>query len=181
MGKEKKPPSELVLAAEALEEELARTETLSRSVRRIRLDGEKALDRATEELAQLSALPERLGERLKALSTAITHLQERQQQALEPLATFAAHLQQRRDSFVTHMQAFAELGTAAGQLNAALTNGAMNGASLAEAERRLQEIADRARTLFEAARDDDFPEIARETDVLKQRMGALRKRLASKS
>jgi chromosome segregation ATPase len=181
MGKDKKPPSEIVLAAEALEEELARTEALSRSVRRIRLDGEKNIDRAAGELAQVLALPDRLGERLNALSSAMAHLQERQQTALEPLATFAAHLQQRQELFAKHMQAFAALGNAAGQLNATLTKGAKDGASFAEAERRLQEIADGARALFEAARGDEFPDIAREADVLKQRMGALRKRLASKS
>jgi len=42
----------------------------------------------------------------------------------------------------------------------------------------LQDLADGARALFEAARDDDFPEIAREADVLKQRMASLRNRLA---
>ena len=181
MGKDKKAPSEMVLAAEALEEELARTEAMSRAVRRIRLDGEKNLDRAAEELAQVLALPERLGERLKALSTAMVHLQNRQQEALEPLANFAALLQQRRNLFVKHMQAYTELGTAAGELNSTFANGGTNTAALAEADRRLQEISDRARALFEAARDDEFPEIAREADVLKQRMGALRKRLAPKS
>jgi chromosome segregation ATPase len=181
MAKEKKPPSELVLAAEALEEALSRAEAMSRSVRRIRLDGEKNLDRAADELAQVLALPDSLGEQLKALSTAMAHLRDRQALALEPLATFAAHLQQRRELLAKHMQAFAELGSAASELSASLASAPTNGASLAEADRRLQEIADRARSLFEAARDDEFPEIAREADVLKQRMAALRKRLPPRS
>lgn len=181
MGRDKKPRSEIVLAAEALEEELARTEALSRAVRRIRLDGEKNLDRAAEELGQVLALPERLGERLQGLSAAMAGLQERQQSALEPLANFAAYVQQRRESFATHMQAFAELGNAAGALSAALASGGTNDASLGEADHRLQAIVDRARALFEAARGDDFPEIAREADVLKQQMAALRKRLVGKS
>lgn len=181
MDRDKNPRAEIVLAAEALEEELARTEAMSHSLRRIRLDSEKNLDRAAEELGQVRALPERLGERLQALSTAMVHLQERQQSALEPLATFATHVQQRRDLFATHMQAFAELGHAAGELSAALANGGTNDASLGEADRRLQEIVDRARALFEAARGDDFPALAREADVLKQRMAALHKRLALRS
>ena len=171
----------MVLAAQALEEELARTEAMSQAVRRIHLDRDKNLDRAAEELGQVLALPERLGERLKALSAAMTELQERQRLALEPLATFAVHLQQRRDLFATHMGAFADLGKAAGELSAALTGGGTNDAALGEANRRLQELVDRARTLFEAARGDDFPEIAREADVLKQRMAALRKRLVAQS
>ena len=48
----------------------------------------------------------------------------------------------------------------------------------ARAEARLQELSDGARAVFEAARAADFPEIAREADVLKQRMAALRKRLS---
>jgi ABC-type transporter Mla subunit MlaD len=177
MGSDKKPRPEIVLAAEALEEELARTEAMSQSLRRIRLDGEKNLDRAADELGQVLALPERIGERLRSLSTAMAHLQARQQAALEPLATFATYVQQRRDLFAIHMQTFAQLGHAAGELSAALGSGGTNAASLGEADRRLQEIVDRARALFEAARDDDFPSIAREADVLKQRMAALRKRL----
>jgi chromosome segregation ATPase len=179
--KDKKPPSAIVLAAEALEEELARTEALSQAVRRIRLDRDKNLDRAADELGQVLALPERLGERLQALSAAMTELQERQRLALEPLATFATYLQQRRDLFAAHMQAFADLGRAAGELSAALTSGGTNDAALGEADRHLQEIVDQARALFEAARDDDFPEIAREADVLKQRIATLRKRLVAKS
>lgn len=181
MGKDKKPRAAIVLAAEALEEELARTEAMSQSVRRIRLDREKNFDRAAGELGEVLALPERLGERLQALSAAMAQLQERQQAALEPLATFATQLQQRRELFATHMQAFAALGKAAGELSVTLASGGANAAALAEAGKRLQEIAERARALFEAARADDFPEIARQADVLKQQMTTLRKRLVLES
>jgi hypothetical protein len=177
MGKDKKPPSKLVLAAEELEAELDRAEVLSRAVRRIRLDGEKNLNRAAEELGQLLSLPERLGERLNALSTAMSELQARQLAALEPLAAFAGQVQQRQQLFGTHMQVFAELGKAAGILGADLGSSEVTEMALAEADGRLQQIAELARSLAEAARVDDFPELAEQADVLKQQMTALRKRL----
>ena len=76
-----------------------------------------------------------------------------------------------------HMQTFGALGAAAGQVNDQLAASGGDRAALAQAEARLREISDGARALFEAARADDFPEIAREADVLKQRMAALQKRL----
>jgi hypothetical protein len=119
MTKSAKPAPEIVRAAEALEEEMARLETI------------------------------RLQERMKA--------------------------------YETHMQSFAVLGQAAGALNATLAAEPGDRAALSSAEARLQELAAAALTLFEAARADDFPEIAREADALKQRMLALRKRLARPS
>jgi chromosome segregation ATPase len=177
MTRTAKPTAEIVRAAEALDEELVRLETTSRSVRRIRLDTDKALARAAAELKETLALPERLAERLQALGQAMVRLQERQQEALAPLAKFAVELQERMKAYEGHMQRFAVLGQAAGELNATLAGGPADMAALVSVDARLQEIADAARTLFESARDDAFPEIAREADVLKQRMSALRKRL----
>jgi chromosome segregation ATPase len=177
MTRTAKPMAEIVRAAEALDEELVRLETTSRSVRRIRLDTDKALARAAAELKETLALPERLAQRLQALGAAMARLQERQQEALAPLAMFAVQLQERMKAYEGHMHRFAVLGQAAGELNATLAGGPTDMAALVSVDARLQEIADAARTLFEGARDDGFPEIAREADVLKQRMSALRKRL----
>jgi uncharacterized protein YPO0396 len=147
-------------------------------VRRIRLDTDKTLARAAAELNETLALPEGMARRLQALGEAMARLQERQQEALAPLATFAVQLQERMKAYEGHMQRFAALGQAAGELNATLAGDPGDRpAALVSVDARLQEIVEAARTLFEGARDDDFPEIAREADVLKQRMSALRKRL----
>lgn len=177
MTRTAKPIAEIVRAAEALEAELVRLETTSRSVRRSRLDTEKALARAAAELNETLALPEGLTLRLRELGEAMARLQERQQEALAPLATFAVQLQERMKAYEGHMQRFAVLGQAAGELNATLASGPGDRPALASVDARLQEIVEAARTLFEGARDDEFPDIAREADVLKQRMSALRKRL----
>ena len=177
MSRSDKPVPEMVRAAEALEEEIVRLEAISRSARKIRLNSDKNIARAAAELNEALTLPERLAERLRALATAMGNMQERQQAALEPLAAFAVEIQQRMQRLEGHMNSFATLGKAAGEVNAQLAGGQADRAAVALAEARLQEISDAARALFEAARDDDFPEVAREADVLKQRMAALRRRL----
>ena len=177
MSKVGKPVPEIVSAAEALEEEIARLEAISRSSRKVRLNSDKNIARAAAELNEALTLPERLAERLRALATAMGHMQERQQAALEPLAAFAVEIQRRMQRLEQHMQSFGALGKAAGEVNAQLAAGQGDRSALAQVETRLQEISEAARALFDAARDDDFPEVAREADVLKQRMAALRRRV----
>jgi hypothetical protein len=182
MAKPIQPRSELVVAAEAVEEEVARMEVMSRSVRRIRLDGEENLARAAEQLSEALGLPERMAPRLAALSSAMARLQERQQQALEPLAMFAGAIQTRRRRLDEHMQVFAALGKAAGEVSTDLAAGSPNDdVAIARAKTQLHEISDKAKALFEAAHADDFPDVAREADVLKQRVTDLRKRLGQQA
>jgi hypothetical protein len=178
MAKPPKPRSDLIVAAEQLEDEIARMEVMSRAVRRIRLDSEENIARAAEQLNEALGLPERMAPRLQALSAAMAHMQQRQTEALEPLAMFATAIQTRRRRLEAHMQTFAALGKTAGDMNSELAAGAKDDVAVARAKTQLQELADQARALSEAARADDFPTIAREADVLKQRMADLRKRLA---
>jgi len=180
MAKPAKPVPEIVRVAEELEAEVARLESIAWAAKKARLDSEKNIVKAAGELKEAIAMPGRLAERLQALAAAMARMQERQQAALEPLTAFAATIQQRTAKLGQHMEAFATLGRAAGEVSAALatTSDAADEAARMAADGRLQEISDGARALFEAARDDDFPEIAREADVLKQRMASLRKRLA---
>jgi hypothetical protein len=179
MAKEKQPASEIVGAAEALEDEIARLETLSKSARKIRLTSGKNLSRAAAELNETLALPERLAQRLQDVAQALARMQERQQAAIEPLTTFAVEVQRRTQLLGEQMQRFDALGKAAGEINAELAASQGDRAAVARAQARLLEISDAARALFEAARAADFPEIAREADVFKQRMAALHARLGS--
>jgi len=180
MAKHEKVVPEIVRVAEELEAEMAQLESIARAAKKARLDSEKNIAKAAGDLSEAVTMPGRMAERLQALSAAMARLQERQQAALEPLAAFAVEIQQRTLRLGQHMESFATLGRAAGEVSAALATAteAPDEAARGAVDARLQDIADGARALFEAARDDDFPEIAREADVLKQRMGSLRKRLA---
>lgn len=170
--------SELVRAAEALETELVQLETTSRALRKLRLTSEKTIVRAAKDLQEILTVPEKLGVQLQALASAMAELQARQQAALEPLSAFANELQARMERLNEHMQAFAALGKTAGEVTQRLQ--AAHGdrsAVLVEVSSELGKLSDGARALFDAARADDFPEVAREADTLKQRVLSLRKRL----
>lgn len=177
MSKPDKRVAEIVRAAEELEDELGQLETLSRAVRKNRLDSEKSIVRAAKELSEALALPERLATGLRGLATAMREMETRQHAALEPLAAFAQEVQARMKKLEEHMRAFAALGKAAGEATA-LLQGAGERAELVESAKvQLSGIADGARALLEAARADDFPDVAREADALKQRVTALRRKL----
>ncbi|HVW27955.1 MAG TPA: hypothetical protein VHC69_21475 [Polyangiaceae bacterium] len=177
MAKGKDVP-ELVRAGQRLEDEVARLEALSRSVRKIPLDSEKNITRAAQELKEALALPERLGGGLQALAAAMEQMQSRQQAALEPLSAHAQKIQERAVQLGTYMHAFAELGNAAGATTALLkTEGGDRNAIVEQAQQELAKILERARSLAEDARGNDFPDVAREADALRQRVATLRKRL----
>lgn len=177
MAKLDKPLSEIVVAAQALEDELAHLESIARSVQKIHLNGEKALMRAATELKQTLEMPNRLSERLLAVGTALSHMQARQQAALSPLVAMSAQIEERVARLQEHMETFGALGKAAGEVSALLAQGTDKPAALEHAAKQVQEISERARALFEAARADDFPDVAREADVLKQRLAAMSKQL----
>ena len=178
MAKGEKQVPELVRAAQSLESELANLEALSKSTRKIQLNSDRSIARAAKELSGALALQDRLAEGLQTLAAAIANLQSRQEAALTPLATFATEIQQRMQRLGEHMQAFAALGTSASEVTALIqaANGEHSGI-IASVGAQLAEISEGARVLCEAARVDDFPDVAREADALKQRTAALRRRL----
>ncbi len=70
MSKAEGSQSELGRAAEAVERGLARLEELSASVCKMRLHSEKSIARATRELEEALAQPERLADGLRRLAEA---------------------------------------------------------------------------------------------------------------
>ena len=169
---------ELVRAAQAVESEIVTLEERSRSVRKIRLHSDKSIARAVKELNEALEMPDRIGEGLRGLVAAMERMQARQQAALEPLAACAASIQQRAQQLGQHMEAFARLGKAAGDVATLIqVEGGDHASVLDQVEAKLTSITEEARSVFEAARSDDFPEVAREADALKQRILALRGRL----
>lgn len=182
MSKAEKELPELVRVADALEHELAKLEALSRSVRKIRLNSEKTIARAATELKQTLELQDGLAQGLAALAGAMSRMQARQGAALEPLAAFATEIQERMQKLEQHMQAFAALGARASEVTALLqSNDGERNAIIDRVDESLAELCERARVQSEAARIDDFPDVAREADALKQRVAALRRRLGAKT
>jgi uncharacterized coiled-coil DUF342 family protein len=177
-----KESSVLVGAARALEAELLNLESLTRAARKIPLNSEKNITRAAKELEAALTLPDRMAAGLQALASAMATMQARQQAALEPLAEFATQIQARHQRLTEHMRAYAALGSAAAEVTARIqSNEGDRAGVVSDVEAQLARIASNAKALFDAAHADDFPELAREADALKQRASSLRRRLDSKA
>jgi DNA-binding transcriptional regulator GbsR (MarR family) len=177
VAKNGKNVSELVRAAEELESELERLEALSEVAQRTRLDSEKNIAKATKELGEVLEMPNRLAERLGSLATAMKHVEARQKAALDPLGARTDAILERKRKLEEHMRAFATLGKAAEEAIALLNSEQERSVLVEDLKKKLDQIADEAKVVFEAARADDFTEVARESDALSKRAAALRRKL----
>jgi hypothetical protein len=176
MTKNGKSTSELVTAALMLEHDLAELESLARTLRKHRLDSEKSIVRAARELSDVLKLPEALSAGLLALGQAIQEMQQRQQTAIDTLANYAGELRDRKQLLQEYMATYVTLGQAVAEIGEVLLVPDQV-AGVASARERLDAVAEGARALSEATRKDDFPELTKEADALKQRATALARRL----
>jgi DNA repair exonuclease SbcCD ATPase subunit len=186
MTKSPHPASELVRCAEAVERELRRLEELSRGAVQAKLNSEKNIGRAGRALQQALEQQERLAEELRAFGQAIQGMQARQEAAMEPLGARASELQARMSRLGEHVQRFSVLGMKAKEAAEALSElsepaqrqGAETVSLLIDADERVRGLVDEANAMARAAEADDFPDIARESHALGQRVQAMRKRLS---
>jgi len=187
MAKSPDQTSELLRCAEVVERELRRLEEFSRSARNVRLSSEKNLARAARGLQQALEQQERLAQELRALGQAMGGMQARQEAAMTPLHARALELQSRMTRHGEHMQRFAALGSKAKEVVAALVetsaagvdaHGAAGASLLLDADQRIRDLVEEVHAMSEAAKADDFPEIAKEAHSLEQRLRAARDRLS---
>jgi DNA repair exonuclease SbcCD ATPase subunit len=182
-------PPELVSTAEAVEAEVRRLEELSHQACNTKLNSEKNIARAARELQQTLEQRERLAETLRTLGQVLERMQARQQAALEPLSARANEIQERMGRLTEHMQRFGAVGTQAGEVARALQTlpdtrpsepGALKSAAstLMEVDERFVALVAEAKDLAQSAQAEDFPEVAREADALKQKLHAMRAHLA---
>jgi hypothetical protein len=187
MGKSADQASELIRCAEVVERELRRLEELSRSARNIKLSSEKNIARAARGLQQTMAQQEHLGQQLRALGQAMLGMQTRQEAAMLPLQARAVELQARMARHSEHLQRFGALGSKAKDVLEAVVEissagadaqGTESAARLIDADDRFRDLVDEVRLMTDAAKADEFPEIAREAHSLEQRLQAARTRLS---
>ena len=187
MAKSKDQAQDLMRCAEVVERELRRLEELSRNARNIKLSSEKNIARAARGLQQAMEQQERLAEELRALGQAMLGMQARQEAAVVPLQARATEVQSRMARHSEHMQRFGALADKAKGAIAALlelsssgadVQGAEGAALMISADERVRELIDETRAMAEAARADEFPEIASEAHALEQRVRSMRERLS---
>ena len=181
----------LSAAADALEAELQRYESLAVELQRERVDSEKALRRAAQRLVALQASDARLGEHVQALVAAINGARDRQQALATAVQARAAEVQTRSDRLTSLLQQWETLGSDAAEVNHLIQRLAPDGGEppkapetngggadgFVEVEARLGRLADDAARLAASALEDEFPELGRRAESLRLQLTSAKNKL----
>lgn len=197
--RDKSPSSELVAAAEALESQLTRFESLADQLHKSPLNSEKSLERASKLLRDVAEQDQVLNASVSALVAAVTAARDRQQTQAEAVNARAEELQQRAETFKSLLERYGELGKSAAELNQRMQEFAAKRAQAQTPEQnaeligtldalneRMVQVADEAQSVTKLAEEQDFTDVGRQADSLRQqllsarnKLGLLRKGLAS--
>lgn len=184
----KNQESPLLSAARALAENVSRFETLSQELSRLPVSSDKSLQRARQALQACSEHEAKLAQSLRAFAEAMQALQESQRHCMDVTAEAAARVQKRQEQRTLLEERLALLGASAREVSqpvAALFGapGEAPGESpdlmapLAEVERRLDGVIGDASSLCDAARADEWHDLERDTQSLREQLQALRNRV----
>jgi DNA repair exonuclease SbcCD ATPase subunit len=180
--------SELVNAAMAIEEELRKFETLAEEVRTGEMRSQKSLERMGKLLNQVADCDERMVANMRSLLTVLNGWRDRQQTLAGEVNTRALELQERTKVYQSLMERFAALGQEASSLSANMqqvANRTQAGeamkaeeiiSSLQTVNERMTAVADSAGSLATDAQAQDFVDIARDAESLRQQLLAARNR-----
>lgn len=180
--------SELVNAAMAIEEELRKFESLAAEVRTGEMRSQKHLERMGKLLNQVADCDERMVANMRSLLTVLNGWRDRQQTLAAEVNARALELQERTKVYQSLMERFAALGQEAGTLSANMqqvANRTQAGepmkaeeiiSSLQMVNERMTSVADNAGSLASDAQAQDFVDIARDAESLRQQLLAARNR-----
>jgi cytochrome c556 len=191
MSKRDKTTSELVAAAEALEAQLTRFESLAEQFRKAPLNSEKSLERASKLLRDVAEQDQQLNASVSALVAAVTATRDRQQTQAESVNARAQELQQRAETFKTLLERYGALGQSAAELNQRMQEfAAQRNKSQGTGEQnaeligildalndRMGQVADEAQAVTGLAEEQDFTDIGRQADSLRQQLLSARNKL----
>ena len=187
MSKGKDVPP-LVAAAAALDDELRGLTELARGTKGEALDGEKFMARATRALTASVDQQARIEQRLRELVAEIERARVAQQENIDVLVHVARDVEARAKSRDGLLARFGALGQSAGHVNVLaveLSRRKSEGADDTEVLERLTAIelemagvVAEAEVLTEAAKAENWPEIARQADGVRQQMLAAKNKLA---
>ena len=188
MTKQRDERSELVVAAEALDRELARFADLARQIEKEPLGNQKSLDRMVGLFKQIGEVEAGLRGSMEELQKALGAAQRTQQSQVEAVNTRATELEARLVTFRELHARFEALGQVALHVNESLV--ALGGKKLAETGDpsavaaalpdlvgSLTRATDAAKDLVTAAEEKNFPDLARSTETLRQQILAAQNRL----
>ncbi len=173
----------LVDAAQTIEDEQRKLESLASALQRTKLQSEKSIAKAARELQEALEQQEQLAKSLQGLGLAMARMQERQQAAVALLGARAEDIQTRRARLSELMLRYAALGAKAAELLQLLSQSletADRKKAVEDAKTHLAEIVEEAASLAKIGRAEDFTELAHEADVLKQKFHAIKNQLGTK-
>ena len=170
------PTSELVAATAAVEAELERFEAATAAFGKISLSSQKHLERATKALNELADGDQRVVDSVQLLVKAIGSVRERQMAQVELIKVKADELKSRSVVFQTLENELAQLGDDASSLSLKLKETPGLSPPL-ELDAGMGELAVKAKTLADRAKNEDFDDLSRVADGLRQQILALRAKL----
>jgi len=172
---EQEKTNELSEAALALDRELRRFEELAAQARRMKLDTEKGLERATEALTRAAESQDRIHGHVQQLVAAVGAARQRQESDAKALMARAEEIAARRREFAEVLGRMSRLGEMAKEIQVALQAGP---ASFEQVESRMQAIADEAASILAAAREKEMEDVARQAEELRHQILAAKNKVA---
>ncbi len=168
-------PNELSEAALALDRELRRFEDLAAQAGHLKLDTEKALDRATEALTRAAESQDLIHGHVRHLVEAVASARQKQEDDARALIARAGEIAARRKEFAEVLQRMAGLGLMAKEVQQALQAGP---ASFDQVQSRMQAIADEAAGIARIALEKQMEDVLRQAEALKVQVLAAKDRIA---
>ena len=177
----KKAESPLLVAARALSDDLSRFETLSTELSRLSINSEKSLQRARHSLEACSAHEAKLAESLRGFAQAMQDLQQTQQSCMEQTSAAAAHVAKRQQERSGLEERLVALGQKARDVSHPIGEPATKASELSgpleQVEQRLAELITEVGAVSTLAEQQDWQDLTRETQALREQLQALRNRV----
>ena len=171
----------LAAAAEDLDAELCRYETLATGIQRERLNSEKDLRQAVRALRDLEDSEAQLGQHLQTLVAAIGAARERQEKQSLAVRERAEQIRRRTAGLTELLTRWGALGEAAGEVNRLVQQVAatiqkagaeeqLDAAAFREVDDRLGRLAEDSQDLAQAAQAEAFVDLGRQAESLRQQL-----------
>jgi chromosome segregation ATPase len=173
-----------------LDRELRRFEELSESIEHASFNSEKNVARASHTLREIAEVGEALQTRLGAMVAVIAGFRDKQEALANAVQIKALELQERTKTLESLLVKYRTLGEDARDLNEHLRSLSSDKAEsegvgsspvfshLQQLGEKIGHLAAGAQSLFEQAQADDFPDVARQADALRQQLQAVRNKLS---
>ncbi|HET6346794.1 MAG TPA: hypothetical protein VFH51_17805 [Myxococcota bacterium] len=187
MKRTEKSPSELVTAAVALSEGLRRFDELTHALQQAPLTSQKKLQRAASLFQELGEAEAELGRLVQTTVGALQDARRAQESSVAIIQACATAYQARSGVLQRLLQDYAAIGASAAELNAhvqAVADGPLTGDDATRQSRltdildRIQALVDRTQAFMQQCAAEDFHDVARLADGLRNSLVAARKGLA---